>query len=72
MHKFTVILALSLFGNSFAIAKKTQSTRTGVNTPEQELAGFTVPDGFVVELVASEKDGIVNPIDLTFDDAGRL
>ncbi|MGN6435902.1 MAG: PVC-type heme-binding CxxCH protein [Agriterribacter sp.] len=41
-------------------------------TPEEELAGFKVPDGFVVELVASEKDGVINPVDLTFDDAGRL
>ena len=72
MRKLTTILTLSLLGSSLAIAKKTQSARTGVNTPEQELAGFTVPEGFVVELVASEKDGIVNPIDLTFDDAGRL
>ena len=43
-----------------------------VNTPEQELAGFTVPTGFVVELVASERDGVIKPIDLTFDDAGSL
>ena len=43
-----------------------------INSPEEELAGFSVPEGFVVELVASERDGIVNPIDLTFDDAGRL
>lgn len=41
-------------------------------TPEEELAGFKVPEGFVVELVASERDGVINPIDLTFDDAGRL
>ncbi|MFT3701249.1 MAG: c-type cytochrome [Agriterribacter sp.] len=41
-------------------------------TPEEELAGFTVPEGFTVELVASERDGIINPVDLTFDDAGRL
>lgn len=53
-------------------ARKTFSSRTKVNSPEKELAGFKVPKGFVVELVASEKDGIVNPIDLTFDDAGRL
>jgi putative membrane-bound dehydrogenase-like protein len=51
---------------------KTHSTRRGANTPEQELAGFHVPEGFVVELVASERDSVVNPIDLTFDDAGRL
>ena len=74
MQKRSIILAALalLLSSSFASAKKTQSARTGVNTPEQELAGFTVPEGFVVELVASEKDGIVNPIDLTFDDAGRL
>jgi len=52
--------------------KKTHSSRTKTLTPEKELAGFTVPEGFVIELVASEREGIVNPIDLTFDDAGRL
>ena len=55
-----------------ALDKKTQSNRTEANSPEKELAGFQVPEGFVVELVASEKDGIINPIFLTFDDAGRL
>lgn len=60
-------------GNTFAQRKdKTQSTRTGVYTPEQELAGFKVAPGFVIELVASERDSIINPVDLTFDDAGRL
>lgn len=43
-----------------------------VKTPEEELAGFKVPEGFVVELVASERDGIINPVDLSFDDAGNL
>jgi len=51
---------------------KTQSVRTQVYTPEQELAGFKVADGFVIELVASERDSVIHPIDLTFDDAGRL
>ena len=52
--------------------KKTQSARTTALSPAEELAGFTVPEGFVIELVASEKHGVINPIDLTFDDAGRL
>jgi hypothetical protein len=52
--------------------KKTQSGRTGSYSPEDQRQGFSVPEGFVVELVASEKDGVINPIDLTFDDAGRL
>ena len=51
---------------------KTHSNRTKIYSPKRELAGFKVPEGFIVELVASEEDGIVNPIDLTFDDAGRL
>lgn len=53
-------------------SKGSLSTRTEIYSPEKELAGFKVPEGFVVELVASEKDGVINPIDLTFDDAGRL
>jgi len=53
-------------------AKKTQSERTGANSPEEQLATFTLPEGFVIELVASEADGVVNPIDMAFDDAGRL
>lgn len=43
-----------------------------LRTPEEELSGFVLADGFEIELVASERDGIINPIDLTFDDAGRL
>jgi putative membrane-bound dehydrogenase-like protein len=52
--------------------KKTKSERAFAGTPEQELAGFRVQEGFSIELVASEKDGVIKPIDLTFDDAGRL
>lgn len=52
--------------------KKTQSNRTKSYSPEEERRSFKVPEGFIVELVASEEDGIINPIDLTFDDAGRL
>lgn len=69
-----ILLAFtSLFFISAPTTETTQNiSPNGINTPEEELAGFSVPDGFVVELVASERDGIVNPIDLTFDDAGRL
>ena len=52
--------------------KKTQSVRGSVYTPEEQLKGFKLHEDFVIELVASEKDGIINPIDMTFDDAGRL
>ncbi len=51
---------------------KTHSVRTVALTPEEQLQMFDLADGFVIELVASENDGIINPIDLTFDDKGRL
>ena len=71
MKVITFLLVTSLYFPS-ALLAQSLSARNQINTPEQELAGFTLPQGFVIELVASEKDGIVNPIDLTFDDAGRL
>ncbi|MDA8876469.1 DUF1080 domain-containing protein, partial [Akkermansiaceae bacterium] len=54
------------------VGKKTQSARTTALSPADQLASFTVPEGFVIELVASEENGVINPIDLSFDDAGRL
>jgi putative membrane-bound dehydrogenase-like protein len=53
-------------------AKATGSGRVGALTPAEQLAGFTVQPGFDIELVASEENGVINPIDLTFDDSGRL
>src|SRR5512145_1978355 len=38
---------------------------------QEALEQMTVPDGFRVELVASEPD-IVNPVAMTFDDRGRI
>jgi putative heme-binding domain-containing protein len=40
-------------------------------TPAEALRRMTVPEGFTVELVASEPE-IVNPIAMTFDDRGRI
>ena len=74
----TSALALTFASQSHAyqqdakVIKITKSTRTEAFSPEEQLAKFTLADGFVIELVASEKNGIINPIDLTFDDAGRL
>ncbi len=68
---FHIALTLCLMVGGIQ-AKRTHSFRTEIWTPEEELAGFELPDGFVIELVASEVDGIVNPIDLAFDDGGRL
>jgi putative heme-binding domain-containing protein len=40
-------------------------------SPQEAVRKMTVPDGFTVELVASEPD-IVNPIAMCFDDRGRI
>ena len=40
--------------------------------PATELASFQVADGFVVNLFASEKDGVLKPIQMRFDTRGRL
>jgi hypothetical protein len=44
---------------------------TGPLAPEAELAGFHVPPGFVVELVAAEPT-IQKPLNMAFDTLGRL
>jgi putative membrane-bound dehydrogenase-like protein len=73
MKFITPILGLSLLLPLTAVAqKKTHSGRTKANSPEEQLASFELQDGFIAELVASEKNGVVNPIHLNFDDAGRL
>ncbi len=40
-------------------------------SPEEAVAKMTVPDGFTVEIVASEPN-IVNPVSMTFDERGRV
>jgi putative heme-binding domain-containing protein len=44
---------------------------TDARTPEAERAGFRLPPGFVIELVAAEPD-IAKPMNLAFDARGRL
>jgi putative heme-binding domain-containing protein len=40
-------------------------------SPQEAVTKMTVPEGFTVELVASEPE-IVNPIAMCFDDSGRI
>src|SRR5262245_44925714 len=40
-------------------------------SPREAMAKMTLPEGFRVELVASEPD-IVNPVAMTFDERGRV
>jgi putative heme-binding domain-containing protein len=41
-------------------------------SPEEELASLKIMDGFVVNLFASEADGIVKPVQMRWDERGRL
>ncbi len=41
-------------------------------SPEQELATFTAADGYAVNLFASERDGVVKPTQIAWDERGRL
>lgn len=54
-----------------AAAKKSALQRGGL-TPEQARLGFKLPKGFTAELVASEEQGIINPITITWDHQGRM
>jgi putative heme-binding domain-containing protein len=40
--------------------------------PADELASFKMLDGFEANLFASEKDGIANPVQIRWDERGRL
>ncbi len=42
------------------------------NDPAAELASFKLPEGFEANLFASEKDGVVKPIQMRWDARGRL
>jgi len=39
---------------------------------EREIATFKVPEGFEVELVASEKEGVGKPITMAWDHSGKM
>jgi putative heme-binding domain-containing protein len=41
-------------------------------SPEEQLASFQIMDGFAVNLFASEADGIVKPVQMRWDERGRL
>ncbi|HXJ76358.1 MAG TPA: PVC-type heme-binding CxxCH protein, partial [Candidatus Dormibacteraeota bacterium] len=40
--------------------------------PAAELSTFQVAEGFEVNLFASEKDGVIKPIQIRFDERGRI
>ncbi|MGJ8654903.1 MAG: PVC-type heme-binding CxxCH protein [Akkermansiaceae bacterium] len=70
IYAFSAVVALS--SSAVHGQKKMLSGRKAAFSVAEQISKFKLPEGFVVELVASEENGLINPIDLTFDDAGRL
>ena len=69
---FTALLLVSmqLHAQDFIPRKQNQPPGPPLS-PTEALAKMQVPDGFHVELVASEPD-LMNPVAMAFDDAGRI
>ncbi len=49
-----------------------QAPDTNQLSPEAELATFTMAEGYEVNLFASERDGVVKPTQISWDERGRL
>ena len=58
----------------FAKIKTNINFKVKINPPEESLKSFTVPEGYEVNLFASEKEfpELKNPVQFTFDAKGRL
>ena len=66
-------LALASIGSASAQGlKQGNSAEAQPRTAAEELQSFKLPEGFSVELVASEETGLPKPVAVAFDDAGRL
>lgn len=63
-------------GGPFSILKTAPPARkhSQITTlsPEEQMASFTLHDDLRANLFASEKDGIVNPVQMRWDERGRL
>ena len=64
---FLAALALAACAPAF-----THAAELDKDDPAAELASFRLPPGFEANLFASEKDGVVKPIQMRWDTRGRL
>ena len=64
LHTFYAFL---IFATAFPA-----SAETDKYDPAAELASFKLPPGFEANLFASEKDGVIKPIQIRWDTRGRL
>ena len=73
--KTSVAVVAVVLAARFALAQELKQGNNAAaqpRTPAEQQASFTVPPGFSVELVASEETGLPKPINIAFDDAGRM
>jgi putative membrane-bound dehydrogenase-like protein len=56
-----------------ALFSRTEASSSPVAmTPEEQLDTFEMANGFQVNLYASERQGVVNPVQIAWDEKGRL
>lgn len=65
------LLSSSAFAQGLAIPRRHDRAPGPALTPEQAVAKMTVPEGFTVEIVASEPQ-IMNPVAMCIDEKGRF
>jgi len=72
MHRSLIaLLLLSLGGLPVSSQEPPVIALQEALTPQEEIKKFTLPPGFEIQLVASEPE-IIKPMNLAFDDRGRL
>lgn len=71
-HSFLFLISASLHAQAPYKKPVSVGEPPADHSPEAELASFKVLDGFQVNLFASEKDSVPNPLVLRWDERGRL
>src|SRR5690625_7955567 len=61
-----------VIGLPFVSWSQDLSNGNSMADPQRQLENFQISDEFKIELVASEKEGFIRPVEIKFDDAGRL
>lgn len=65
-------LPAAVFAFTALAASVASAQEPDKNSPEAELASFKLPPGFEINLFASERDGVMKPIQMRWDLRGRL
>ena len=63
---------LLLASTALPVLAQTPAPAPDRDAPETELASFRLPPGFEINLFASEREGVLKPIQMRWDTRGRL